>query len=44
MPRSKIVLSLTYVTVTYFATGDGSGLVTFELIEDSRQHSTKFAL
>ena len=36
MPRSKIVLSLTYVTVTYFATGDGSGLVTFELIEDSR--------
>lgn len=31
------------MTVTYFATGDGNGLVSFDLIKDSRQHSTKFA-
>ena len=44
MPRSKIVLRETYKTVSYFATGDGNGLVTLDVIKDSRQHSTKFAL
>ena len=29
------------MTVTHFAAGDGNGLVTFDLIKDSRQHSTK---